>query len=305
MLFLSHKRSSLHSHLKKFGLAITARPPFFIPENQIIFLCGANKSVNVPSARREAIKKFIEQISPKSKVIYAEKVFNELSNFGGNKNVLDLEHEISEIADKIIIVLESESAFCELGAFAHPALRKKLVVINNKKFHGSASFINVGPLAALNEIKAPVIWYDMAPDGISNLDSVGSVFPELNKVIVESDHSIRSKIEYPANVAELKASKYFLYLVHDFVYLFGPISHKELIDVLKITFGDHSYDVIKRLLSILRALGLIFSLGEKENRFYKSVSGSLFLKHRFHMGPLIASFRRYHMLNNVDRFHYE
>ena len=63
---------------------------------------------------------------------------------------MSLEHQITAIADKIVIVLESESALCELGAFTHKDLRKKLVVINDSRFRASESFINTGPIAALD-----------------------------------------------------------------------------------------------------------------------------------------------------------
>lgn len=128
-----------------------------------------------PSERRKAIKRFVESISTEYRVIYAEGVFNELTKLGHGMNSLDLEHEISAIADRILIVLESPSAFCELGAFAHKTLREKLIIVNDSQFEGSKSFIDTGPLAAARECKSPILWYPMAKDGVWKTDGIGAV----------------------------------------------------------------------------------------------------------------------------------
>lgn len=74
---LKYETSAIGIRLKKFGQALRASPPFLSRANQLLFLCGANRSVGVPSARREAIKRFIEGLSDDYRVIYAEGVFNE------------------------------------------------------------------------------------------------------------------------------------------------------------------------------------------------------------------------------------
>lgn len=316
---LKYQNGAISTRVQKFGLAVNASPPFLARANQLLFLCGANRSQGVPSARREKIKSFIEGLSKDFRVIYAEGVFNELSKYGHNKNVLDLEHEISDIADKILIVLESPSAFCELGAFAHKRIRKKLVIINNSAFRSEKSFINTGPIAAAEEVKAPVIWYPMKSDGIHEVDGIGATFFELTAAISESygassnPGSTQSTAPSPSqsqsqreirvkSIASLASNKTSLYFIHDLVLFAGPISYSELIDLLKVAFGNNSYDVVKQLLGILRSAELIRSHEVRGTWVYMSTLAKPFMRYAANVDSLMATFRRFHLKTDPERF---
>lgn len=298
-----HNKSATGIRLEKFGLALMASPPFLLKSRQLIFLCGANQSANTPSVRRATLKAFIHKISASSKVLYAEGVFNELRKLGKQKNALDLEHLISEIADKIIIILESESAFCELGAFAKEDLRKKLIVINNSAFKESESFINTGPIAAITEAKSPVIWYPMSLTGKTVLDGIGATYSEIDKAINQAPKSL-SKIDI-LQLAAMSMKKECLYFVRDLVLLAGPITHAEIIDILKYLFKGKSYDLVSNLLGILRESGLVVSREVSKGIWvYHATDTDFFLKYQYDLNPLMASFRTFHMRNNPNRFNY-
>lgn len=298
---LTYNKNAVSIRIKKFGLALKSSPPLLARSNQLIFLCGANRrDGNGPSARREAIKQFIEGLSADYRVVYAEGVFNELSKLGHKKNVLDLEHEISDIADKIIIVMESESAFCELGAFSHQSLRKKLIIINDLKFKAVSSFINIGPIAAAEEAKAPVLWYPMAQTGVHSIDGIGATFKALADTIGNKPTSRLSQI--PGDLTDLESNKLSLYFVHDMVLFTGPISNSELVNVFKTAFGNKSYDSLPRLLGVLRAAGLISSYQVGDTWVLRSKSDRPFLKYRANVNSLMASFRGFHLIKNPMRF---
>lgn len=293
-------QSAVSKSIKKFGRDLGSRPISLRRSNNLFFLCGANSSSNEPSARRKAIKRFIESKSEDFKVIYAENVFNEIANMGHKKNALDIEHEISLIADKILIILESESAFCELGAFAHKALREKLVVINDLKFQKHSSFINSGPLDAMTEIGAPILWYPMAQHGIEVTDGIGATFKglgsELSKLAEQPLRRVRK------DLSTLTHDKDSLYFVHDLVFFTGPITHKELVSVLIHAFDNKNYDSLKYLLGILKATSLVRTTGVAPNVAYASVNSKPFFSYKFDTNALIASFRRLHMRYNSKRF---
>lgn len=297
---INQDKNAIGVRVKKFGLAIAASPPLLGRSNQLLFLCGANRATGVPSARREAIKRFVEQLSPDYRVIYAEGVFSELTKIGHSKNVLDLEHEISDIADKILIVLESPSAFCELGAFAHQSIRKKLVIVNNSEFRGQNSFINTGPIAAAEEVKSPVIWYPMTPGGIHSVDGIGATFKALKEAI-EVKTSGRG-VRVTGDISKLEAKKASLYFIHDLVLFTGPVSHEELIEILVVAFGKKSYDILKRLLGVLRSAELIRSFDASGSWVYESTIGTPFLHFNFNVNALMAAFRSFHLRNQPSRF---
>ena len=119
--------------------------------SNFVFLCGANKSKSEPSERRKALIKFSKNHLPHTQFFLAEKMFNTLQKEGHKGNILDVEHLISGFSDYILIILESNSAFAELGAFSHNTLRDKLIVINDLKFKDEESFINLGPIKAIEE----------------------------------------------------------------------------------------------------------------------------------------------------------
>ncbi|WP_332751788.1 retron St85 family effector protein [Hydrogenophaga sp.] len=296
-----HEKSAIGIRLKNFGLALVAGPPSLLRERQLIFLCGANQAPEKPSARRVELKKFIEKVSSSSNVIYAEGIFNELRKYGKQKNALDLEHRISEVADKVIIILESESAFCELGAFAHNDLRKKLIVINNKRFQKSESFINVGPIAALEEAKSPVIWYPMSPDGKELVDGIGATFAEIAEAI--KPKSPISKAITPSELASMGMTKLWLYFVHDIVLFAGPVSHEEIIEILKVIFPEtKSFDPVKNLLGVLRESRLIASKPSTAKTWvYSASSTDFFLKYSADAYALMSAFRTHHLRTNPER----
>jgi len=238
-------------------------------------------------------------LSPEYRVIYAEAVFNELTKIGHSKNVLDLEHEISDIADKILIVLESPSAFCELGAFAHQNFRKKLIIVNNSEFKTQNSFINTGPIAAANEVKSPVLWYPMAPDGVHNIDGIGATFNEL-RAAIDAKPASRG-IRVSGDISALEAKKVSLYFVHDIVLLTGPISHEELVEFLVAAFGKKSYDTLKKLLGVLRSAELIRSFDANGSWVYESTVGTAFLQYNFKTSSLLSTFRSFHLRNQPAR----
>lgn len=304
---LFYKNSAVGIRLSEFGLSLKDSPSFLSRSKQLIFLCGANQSVNTPSKRRANLKKFIHQISSDYTVIYAEGIFNEIKKFGPQKNALDLEHRISDVADKVIIILESESAFCELGAFAHEKLRHKLIVVNNTRFEHSESFINTGPIAAMKEARAPVIWYPMAADGIRVSDGIGAIFKDLETALTPQPAG-GGPVNYDA-LDNLRMNKISLYFLHDLVLLSGPVSHKELISCLISLFGQKSFDAVSSLLAVLREARLIVDTSENKSvanspPIYQAVTAEFFLKYKYDVYALMAAFRVFHQKRNPQRFAY-
>lgn len=298
---LLHTNSAIGKRLLSFGLALEASPPLLQRSQQLIFLCGANRAENLPSVRRTKLKTFIQSISKTSTVIYAEGIFNELRKFGSQKNVLDLEHRISEVADKVIIILESPSAYCELGAFANETLRHKLVVINDAQFRSSNSFINLGPIAAMEEAKAPVIWYPMSANGVNVLDGIGATFTQIQKAINhKSSHGTAVSYE---TLSQLGMNKVCLYFIHDIVLFAGPLSHEEIIKILIFMLGDKSFDSVKHLLGVLRESQLVsVQQIDEKTRVYKASSTDFFLKYRVDVYALMAAFRVHHLKIHPERF---
>lgn len=289
-------------NLKEFSMALKTGHFFVRRDFSLVFLCGANKSLSIPSERRKFLKSSIQKILPHTRIVYAEAVIDELVNHEKKiKNLLDVENKISEIADWIIIVLESYSSFTELGAFSTLEFRKKLIVINDSHFKNEPSFINIGPLQAIRESSEVdrILWYPMAENGINELDSIGTVLPAIIEELGKK-HT-RKPIQHESCLPQAKGQS-ALFFLHDIIYMCGPITHKETIEIYKILLGDNSYDDIGALRGILKSSELIKSKKLNGETLYQSIINETFIEFNKHYRNVLIGFRRLHLKYNPQRF---
>lgn len=237
-------------------------------------------------------------------VFLAEPIFEELKAIESSaQNLLDLEKTISEFADSIVIVLESASAFCELGAFSvSKTLRQKIVVINDTQYANSPSFINHGPLAAIKDSTGDdsIIHYRMLNQTNPALpDGIGAIFGKIAKV---APKQIKTKTLVPiSSIAPSVFSKEAMRFVQDVITLFGPIAHNELIQVSAELFGKGSFDSIKHLTALLRACDLINVKSINNVRYYTGKSHDLNFDYPMDINALRASTQALYMRRDRRR----
>lgn len=257
---------------------------------QFVFLCGANISPGTPSKRRQVLLDFSDKNLPHAKFFLAESMFKILQAEGHKTNLLDIENEVSAFADFIIVVLESESAFCELGAFAtHPELRKKIIVINNSNHKQSESFINLGPVKAINEISngSHILYYKMEENGKINGDAIGDIFKELYDIIHKKPKTRRTRVEkHNPNENFTKESLRF---IHDLIYFSSPVSVPELSRILKIIFYTSNETMLKKHIAILYATKQI---KRTKTNLYMCIQNKAFFEYeKYDINKVIAAFK--------------
>lgn len=270
---ISSPKSAVWRQLDNFRIAVE-RKEIWRPTDdvQFVFLCGANIDSSTPSKRRQNLLDFSSRNLPYAKFFLAESIFKVLEAEGNKVNLLDIENDLSAFSDFVIVVLESESSFCELGAFAtHKELREKMIVINDLEHKKSTSFINLGPIKAINEISGGthVLYYKMEISGKLTGDGIGDVFHKLHALIHKEPAKKRSRAQkYDPNE---NLSKDSLRFVHDLIYLSGPVSFPELSRIIKVIFSSSKEKQIHKHLGLLCAteqvqrsdLGLYYSLYNK------------------------------------------
>jgi len=271
------------------------------PKNisKFVFLCGANKNENSMSERRKALMTFSKEHLPHVHFFLAERIFSELKHEG---NILDIENDISKFADVVLIVLESESTFTELGAFSHEKLRSKLVIINDKKYEKSNSFVNLGPIKAIEEAKGKeyIISYKMKKNGVQVRDAIGDVFNPLFEILKKPllHKSIAMKPSL-CNPAEL-FTKNSIMFIHDLIYIAGPIYYKELIELLVQIFDKRNFKHLKKHLAML----IEFQAIEKnKNLLYRSILNKCYLDYKFDLNKIISIFRNISQKYYQDRIY--
>ncbi len=268
---------------------------------QFVFLCGANARKGIPSKRRQMLLDFASEKLPNSRFFLAESIFEFLKSTGYTSNFLDIENELSAFSDYVVIILESESAFCELGAFAsHYDLRKKLIVINDKKHINSRSFINIGPIEAVLEVSSGknVLYYSMDKHGKLEGDAIGDVFYHLQKLIHKTPRTRRTRVKRCD--PNLEFSKNSLRLVHDLVFFTGPISMRDFKKVVKLLFAKCKENEIKKHLGLLSATDQIVKTAE--NGYYISTFNKPFFEYDgYDVYDLLASFKNLYFKYDPDR----
>lgn len=299
---IRHKRL-VHDRLSALRRSINSGRVLLPPTiARFVFLCGANKSKDEISERRRALMDFSEKHLPHTYFFLAERMFSTLKEEGHKENLLDVEHLISDFSDYVLIVLESPSSFTELGAFSHRTLREKLVVINDEKFKDEESFINLGPVKAINESSGPerIICYKMSNDGIWSKDAIGDTFYKIynlfQKPLKSKSKSAKLESLHPGDSFD----KYSAMFLHDLVFLSGPLTHKEVIELLIQLFGKSNFNNVSKLLAILCAFG---SIERNAKGLYRSKRSDCYYKYNFDLSPFIAVFRNYAQRKYPERLY--
>lgn len=184
-----------------------------------IFLCGAetNKKASIRDLLNVEFKK-----DAKFNAVYPEYIFASLYGKGGH-NLLELEDELANYVDIIILPLEGIGTYCELGAFAvNRNLLPKIILLNDRQYEKSKSFINLGPVDLIKKHNPKNIIYFNSGKESSIIESV------LNRV-----KSIRLEKLTPSYDLEniFNLSRFILYLIA----IFQPINKKGLESILKRT----------------------------------------------------------------------
>lgn len=139
----------------------------------------------------------------------------------------------------------------------------------------------------------------MCDDGISRLDAIGDVFEPLFELL---KHPIKGRAS-AVNLDVCDPSKNFdknsVMFFHDLIYFTGPISRKELVEVLIIIFGDASFKMNDHL-AILTAFK---SISRHDNGIYKSNIGETYYEYRFDTNKLISTFRNYMLKSYPERIY--
>ncbi|WP_158753302.1 retron St85 family effector protein [Dyella sp. S184] len=262
--FLESEKSALFKHLSELKSALQANrvQPVKKRPSSFIFLCGANKLAGGISARRAALGRFLKKEHPEVRTIIAEDFMKFLENRTKKQNLYDIEQTISNFADVIVIVLESNSAFTELGAFATKDLRKKIFVINDEQFKSAPSFINQGPISAIIESSPDgVAWYKMAAGGVEYGDAIGTIFPAISSAIKnrQPDNELLD-MEKLKPTGEL--NRWAFSFCHDLIFSSRKIRPAELASVYNFLFGKANFDALKLYNALLIALGFVEKNGD-------------------------------------------
>ncbi len=195
-----------------------------------VFLVGAGRgnqnSIREPVRKELTRRSYLNWID----VYYPEYLFDELIGNRANYNLLTLENMLAKSVHSVVILLESPGSFTELGAFSnHKALCNKLVVVVDKKFKTSKSFILLGPIRHLEENTDSIIIY---------YDFTGNNTSELGTKIKQAVRKMSSNVSIDMSVSNIIAAQYYMLSA---IYVMQPVK-KDIITKMVSSLGVDSFD---------------------------------------------------------------
>lgn len=235
--------------------------------NPIIFLCGGDvRPISKPEVRlHTSLRSYLIDCSMyiKAQIRNAED-FQDYSSY--YENLLEFESDIASISDLVVVILEGPGAFIELGLFAgKPDIFNKLVVIQHNKYSSKESFINLGPLKALQDSKEnSVLDYNWP---------LNKEFEKLDDDVLKlicQDISAHLKSERTLSRFDINIDAHLILLIYEIVICFYPITEKEILNVLDLLY-------ISPVLTIKKIKKIIYLLCRFELLGKCKVSSTVFI----------------------------
>jgi hypothetical protein len=229
---------------------------------KVLFLCGG-----FGSPRRDWLAGYLRRYDKESLVFYAEAVWAVIAQHTPDANALAVEKQLAELADAVIVIVESPGTFAELGAFTiSEPLRKKLLPILDEGHIGQESFIRSGPITWVDRESqfAPSIW--------ASLDRILEVIPQIEERLS------RITLPKPAQCPNLLASpKHLVFFLCDIISIFGPCPADYVRFFTNRVLGNGGSIDVPLLLGLGKAMGLLksFFVDTREMFFRPLTDGHL------------------------------
>jgi len=233
--------------------SFTSRVHVFKRLKRVIFIGGGSDS-----PCRAVLEKYLKKYRIDTLFFRAEDVWLEIAK-RSNLNSLEMEEQLAQLADMVVIIVESPGTFTELGAFSLiNELREKLLPILDLQYkNDDKSFIKTGPVSWIEKDStfSPPIYVNFS----IILEAAEEIGERLDRISIRGKHKVPNLRESP---------KHLLFLLCDLVAVIGP-APPENVDyfVSKILEGNPKHDTAS-LLSLARAIGLLKTITLNNSTLY-------------------------------------
>jgi hypothetical protein len=119
---------------------------------RIIFVCGGEIDPAKATLRSDFVTWARKNIEPDARILLSEVAYRAASDIGKSFiNIALFEELLSSISDCILIFPESAGSYSEVGIFAViERIRNKTLIANDSSHEKNDSFLNLGPIHAIN-----------------------------------------------------------------------------------------------------------------------------------------------------------
>lgn len=263
----------------------------------LIFLCGGPQQ-SVKSPRYRSVRDYFFRhlktnnpaIAPRVRLAEDISRWFDHSTF---TDLLEVEEYVADLADLIILFVESAGSIAELGAFSALAkVQPKVLAVVNKTFK-EPSFISDGPARRLNELQGSSIFkYSWNPSTrhINHKDNL-EVFKDLSEEICDTLERRQQQRGANEHSLDLKSHGHAMLMVADLVDIVVVATLTDIQDCLKVLGRDVHRSTLQKYLFLLKALKLI---GEEQldDCFYVGQGGGPYIAYDFIDGTKIKDRER-------------
>ena len=189
------------------------------------------------------------------------------NQFDGYDDLTAFESDVGCISRTVLLFVESEGAFAELGAFCtQEVLAERLYVVLYSKYYRVNSYIALGPLRVLKRVQGDEP--SICPVDGDTLEDFEKVLPELaDEVLYKSQQGLKIHLFNSQRVRDQ-----FLFIA-DVVELFGALNLKEITELLN-SFGlNLTKQRIGQMLNLLCMLEVIQPSEHLSRHFYVPPKG--------------------------------
>ncbi len=193
--------------------------------------------------------------------------YPEWNQFDGYDDLVAFESDVSCISRAVLLFVESEGAFAELGAFCtQEVLAERLFVVLFSKYYRANSYIALGPLRVLKRVQGDE--HSICPVDGETLDDFKKVLPDLAGIVLEKTRQLRKGHTFdPQQVRDQ-----FLFIA-DIVELFGALNIKEIIELLNVFNMALAKPRVTQMLNVLCLLEVIQQSEHLSRHFYVPPKG--------------------------------
>ncbi|MBN2564616.1 MAG: retron St85 family effector protein [Candidatus Eisenbacteria bacterium] len=257
--------------LDQFSGSLKRRDTLLLKDALVVFVCGAQSDVQKPTARdrfMEYAKRHLADIQ-----FFKAEEFLEAEPLSGAKDLLSLEDDLAGYCDCLMVIVESPSSIAELGAFAnHRELSRIMLVVNDKRYASTKSFISEGPIAKVNRVSR------FKPSINASMDSVLVCAEDIKARFSSMERRRNKRVDLSTSSAFAGAApKIRMLLLHDVIALFSPIASDEVLAVLRSVY-DGSRVSMRQELGMLETLRMV----KRSDQYYVTTPKSHRLYFAFH-----------------------
>lgn len=229
----------------------------------VVLLCGGRVKLDTPpNASAISLRHAIAASYPKFEVFRPEEITGWHAD-GIFRDLMSFERELASICSLVVIVLESEGALVELGAFSQLSeLSEKIIAIRSGQYTGHESFINLGILRFITEKNKTAVksypWDIKNPETISN-ELTQDVISDIEEELIKQPKSQSLKLTRNSHV---------IVLICEFVRLFIALKEHEIFECLQEVGVVTTDEVLRGQLFLLTAFRLLKQAEYSDAVFY-------------------------------------